>query len=737
MKAYFALTQNELRLAFRDKQVLFFNYVFPLIFFFLFSAITHAERGGSTIAVVVTNVLVIGILGNGFFGAGIRAVQEREQNILRRFKVAPISPLPILGASLTTGLLLFIPAILLTVGLARGLYGMPVPDRPFSLLLFLAIGAVAFRAIGLIVAAVSNSTAESNLLVQLLYMPMMFLSGATFPASLLPRWTQTVAQFMPAAYLVSGMEGILTQHESLSANWKAAAALLITLGLAIFVAMRLFRWEKDEKLKGSAKLWVAGVMLPFLALGVYQFRTNEQNVKNRILWRQLQRGDAFLIRNAKVFVGDGRIIENGSVLVRKGRIEGVFEGAGPDAASLKADVVEASGKTVMPGLIDVHVHTGAPGGAYADPKDFGTEHIAERGLAQYLYSGVTTVKSTGDTLDASIALRKRVMGGELLGAELYISGPLFTTEGGHGTEYFSWLEGPAKAAIVEQFVRTPASADQAREQVRQLKAAGVDAIKAVLETGRTGMLFARMDLAMFRAVIGESGAQQLPSSVHTGSARDVEDAVDAGATSIEHGSFSDAIPDAVFARMAKNVVAYDPTLSVLEALRDLSSGRGDLLRRSLVQQAVSQKLLTGTSSMIKAGTYANAERAGGIDGAIRIAQDNLRRAWKAGVPLVTGSDAGNMLVFHGPTVHRELQLWIEAGLPPAVALQAATLNAAKLLRADGRIGLVAPDHDANLLVVDGDPTRDISATERISMVVLKGERVRRVDIFDAAKNPLQ
>src|SRR4029077_3914386 len=292
---------------------------------------------------------------------------------------------------------------------------------------------------------------------------------AAIPASLLPRWTQTVSQFMPAAYLVSGMQGILTQHESLSANWKAAGALLITLCLATFVAMRLFRWEKDEKLKGSAKLWVAGVMLPFLALGVYQFRTNEQNVKNRILWRQLQRGDSFLIRNAKVFVGDGRIIENGSVLVRKGRIEGVFEGAGPDAASLKADVVEASGKTVMPGLIDVHVHSGAPGGAYADPKDSASEHVAERGLAQYLYSGVTTVKSTGDQLDASLTLRKRIADGDLLGAELVVSGPLFTTEGGHGTEYFSWLEGPAKAAAVEQFVRTPANPDQAREQVRQLK----------------------------------------------------------------------------------------------------------------------------------------------------------------------------------------------------------------------------------------------------------------------------
>jgi len=457
MKAYLALTQNELRLAFRDKQVLFFNYAFPLIFFFLLSAMLHAERGGSVVAAIVTNVLVIGILGNGFFGAGIRAVQEREQNILRRFKVAPISPLPILGASLTTGLLLFVPAILLTVGLARLLYGMPIPDRPVSLLIFLAIGALAFRSIGLIIAAVSNSTAESNVLVQLLYMPMMFLSGAAIPAAMLPRWTQTVSQFMPAAYLVSGMQGILTQHESLFANWKSAGALVVTLCLAIFVAMRLFRWEKDEKLQGSAKLWVAGVMVPFLALGVYQFRTNEQTVKNRTLWRQMQRGDAFLIRNARIFVGDGRVLENGSVLVRKGRIEGVYEGDNAQLSTLKVDIVEASGKTVMPGLIDVHVHLGAPGGMFAEAKDFATEKIAERGLAQYLYSGVTTVKSTGDTLDGSLALRQRVAIGDLLGAELFVSGPLFTTEGGHGTEYFSWLEGPAKAAAVEQFVRTPAN----------------------------------------------------------------------------------------------------------------------------------------------------------------------------------------------------------------------------------------------------------------------------------------
>jgi imidazolonepropionase-like amidohydrolase len=243
-----------------------------------------------------------------------------------------------------------------------------------------------------------------------------------------------------------------------------------------------------------------------------------------------------------------------------------------------------------------------------------------------------------------------------------------------------------------------------------------------------------MDLAVFRAVADEAHRASLPASVHTGSARDVIDALEAGAASVEHGSFSDAISDDVFRKMARAGVAYDPTLSVLEAVGQWASGDADLLRRSLVQQAVSQKLLSGTAKALK-DVKANPEMTAGLGNAIKIAGDNLRRAWKAGVMIVTGSDAGNMLVFHGPTVHREMQLWVEAGITPTVALQAATWNAAKLLRADSRIGLVAEGRDANLLVVDGDPTRDISSTERVSLVVLKGERVRRTDLFDAGKNP--
>jgi imidazolonepropionase-like amidohydrolase len=113
-----------------------------------------------------------------------------------------------------------------------------------------------------------------------------------------------------------------------------------------------------------------------------------------------------------------------------------------------------------------------------------------------------------------------------------------------------------------------------------------------------------------------------------------------------------------------------------------------------------------------------------------ICNQNLLAAMRAGVMLVTGTDSGNPTLFHGPALHRELQLWIEAGIPPAVALQAATYNGAQLLRASDRMGLIKKGYEADLLLVDGNPLKDISVTERISMVMLKGERISRSELFD-------
>jgi imidazolonepropionase-like amidohydrolase len=113
-----------------------------------------------------------------------------------------------------------------------------------------------------------------------------------------------------------------------------------------------------------------------------------------------------------------------------------------------------------------------------------------------------------------------------------------------------------------------------------------------------------------------------------------------------------------------------------------------------------------------------------------LGKENLRAAWQAGVMLVTGSDAGNPLVFHGPTIQREVELWVEAGIPPAVALQAATYNAARLLGVDQRVGLIKEGYDANLLLVDGNPLKEIKQIESVQSVIFKGERISRSELFD-------
>jgi imidazolonepropionase-like amidohydrolase len=142
------------------------------------------------------------------------------------------------------------------------------------------------------------------------------------------------------------------------------------------------------------------------------------------------------------------------------------------------------------------------------------------------------------------------------------------------------------------------------------------------------------------------------------------------------------------------------------------------------------RILKGTRDFVSSGKGVDAARAEIFQRGSDQARANLLRAWKAGVPLVMGSDSGNPLVFHGPSLHHELQLWVQAGIPVTVALQAATFNAAKLLGAAGRIGEIRKGMDADLLLVDGNPLQDIAATERISLVVLKGERIRRSALFE-------
>jgi imidazolonepropionase-like amidohydrolase len=253
----------------------------------------------------------------------------------------------------------------------------------------------------------------------------------------------------------------------------------------------------------------------------------------------------------------------------------------------------------------------------------------------------------------------------------------------------------------------------------------------VLEAGAAGYPFNRMDVNLLRAVAEEAHTKNLPVAIHTGNIQDVTDAVAVGANSIEHGCLAEEIPDATLAEMKAKGIALDPTLSVVEGLTNFAQGDMTLLKRSLVQQVTKRELIEGTE---KSAT--NPELAKMREGlkhypmSLEIGGKNLVKAWRAGVTLVTGSDAGNFLVLHGPTVQHEIELWVAAGIPVDVALQAATSNAAKLLRADSRIGTVEKGKEASLLIVDGNPLQDVKALSAISAVFMKGERVSRSKLFE-------
>jgi imidazolonepropionase-like amidohydrolase len=539
-----------------------------------------------------------------------------------------------------------------------------------------------------------------------------------------------LTQFIPTTYLTAGVQAMLLRREGIAQNLQPALALVVTIGVGLFLAHHLFRWEKEEKIRPSAKFALLAVLLPFFCLGAWQVHARTNVAKSRILSRQMARGETYLIRGARIFVGDGRVIDNGAVLVKGGKIAEVYQDNGPDPKTIRADVVEAAGKTILPGLIDVHIHLAAPGGFYRDMSTYKADEAMLRNLAAYLYSGVTTVRSVGDPLESILKIRARVNSGEKLGAELFTCGPLFTAEGGHGTEYFKELPQVIREKMEKQFVRIPKTADEARLQVDQLKSDGVDCIKAILESGAGSRIYNRLDTALLAPVAQQAHTNALPLAVHTGDARDVADALQVQANSIEHGSFREAISDALFDQMARQGAFYDPTLSVGEAFRDFSAGRADLLKRSLVQQVAPLDLLQGTNEALtsKDGESVRAALAQyPID--MQVGVGNLKRALQHGVSLVAGTDAGNFLVIHGPTVQHELELWVKAGISPAAALQAATHNAARLLGAENRLGLIAPGHDADLLIVDGNPLEDISVTERISLVVFKGERLDRADLF--------
>ena len=377
-------------------------------------------------------------------------------------------------------------------------------------------------------------------------------------------------------------------------------------------------------------------------------------------------GQPVTIRAARVLDGKGNVLQNGVVEVASRKITAVDQRTGP----VTYDLGDA---TVLPGMIDVHVHlnwTFGPDGRYGGRgtiPSYTTDAVLDNARATVM-AGFTTVQSLGWAQDKP--LREAIAAGIVNGPRIITS--LAQVQGGQSTP------------------------EQLRERVRQLKADGADVIKffasaSIRDGGKITVTQAQAD-----AVCGEAKAQGLRSVVHAHSAESVIVSVKAGCSQIEHGMFVD---DAAIKAMADAKVYFDPNIGL-----------------------VLQNYLEHHDQYDGSGNF-NEESFAAMQAVIPRGYEVFKKALAAGLKMPLGTDA--VAGAHGFNAREIIARVQKGGQKPMDAIISATSLAAESLNLGDRIGTLKPGYEADIVAVPGDPTTDITRLRNVTFVMRAGRLMRQ------------
>ncbi len=268
MKHFLTLTSMRMRLTLRNKTFMFFGLIMPFGFFFLFAGV-FAKGDPAAVRFLLGPVISLAVMG-AFWGLSVALVTFREQGILRRFHVTPVTSADMLASSIVANYLLILPTIIIELLLAKFIFHVSAFGDLFSLFIMVTVGVISFGSMGLVIASVTNTMQETQVLNQLIWFALIFLSGATVPLSDLPKAAQAFGVFLPATYLVWGLQDAIYLSAPIWDLWKEALSLFGWALLTFFVASQLFRWEPESKIPRKAKLWAAATALPFVLLGIWE-----------------------------------------------------------------------------------------------------------------------------------------------------------------------------------------------------------------------------------------------------------------------------------------------------------------------------------------------------------------------------------------------------------------------------------------------------------------------------------
>ena len=400
-----------------------------------------------------------------------------------------------------------------------------------------------------------------------------------------------------------------------------------------------------------------------------------------------------LIHAGKAFTGtSSTLLEKVTIVVDGNKIKAIQKGF--VEAGEGDEVIDLKGHTVMPGLMDMHVHLSSQHGGpqtYLERFSLNEADYALRGanFAQVtLEAGFTTVRNLGDSYNETIALRNAISKGIATGPRIYTGGKSIATTGGHAdpSNGFAHLlrpdVGPTQGVVNGEV--------EAREAVRTRYQDGADVIKitatgGVLSVAKSGQnpQFMTDELD---AIVQTAKDYGMTVAVHAHGKEGMKRAIEAGVDSIEHGTYMD---DEIRALMKKKGTYYVPTILAGKFVAEKAKIDGFFPELVRPKAAAIGPLI----------------------------QKTFERAHKAGVKIAFGTDSG--VSAHGDNA-KEFALMVEAGMTPANALLSATVNSAELLGISDILGTLSEGKLADIVAVSGNPLEDISVMESVSFVMKDG-----------------
>tara|TARA_B110000858_G_scaffold198514_1_gene266021 strand:+ start:34550 stop:35896 length:1347 start_codon:yes stop_codon:yes gene_type:complete len=422
-------------------------------------------------------------------------------------------------------------------------------------------------------------------------------------------------------------------------------------------------------------------------------------------------GNRFLLDNVRVIVGDGTVLESEALLIEDGRIAAVGPRSKiePDSA---VDVIDLSGKTIMPALIDSHAHLGYEGQSSWGVQNYSRENLIDH-LQRYAYYGFSAVFSAGsDPYALAYEVQQAQLSGEFVSARFLFAAGMASPGQGPNDQFLSHA-----IALEEQtgqrILYGVASVEQAVESVREIAAKNISVIKIWVDD-RGGSQH-KLSPHLYRAIVAEAAANGIEIYAHQQYAQDMPDLLDAGISGFLHGRIGVDLDREIAQQLAAENAFVVPNLGLGELRRE-AIGYDQFLRESLPESVAARLRESGQRLL-------NPNREEAREMELRTSFGHLL---DANVDIVLGTDAIPDHFF-GYTGHRELEIFVRLGMTPMQAIVAATSKPAQNLGLDD-LGLLKPGYSAAFVVLDENPLEDIRNTRSISSVFLNGKVLDRASL---------